>query len=60
MLPRNNIAERNVIWNLLSVKQFIRNSPFPVSLLFFPSELTLKETDEILLLTSKSPQEETF
>lgn len=59
MLPRNSIAETNVIWDLLSVKQFTWNSPFPV-LSFFSSRLPWQETDEILLLRSKSLQKEKF
>lgn len=59
MLPRNSIAETNVIWDLLSVKQFTWNSPFPV-LSLFSSRLSWQETDEILLLRSKSLQKEKF
>lgn len=38
MLPRNSIAKINVIWDLLSVKQFTWNSPFP-GFSFFSSDM---------------------
>lgn len=59
MLTRNNTAEINVIWNLLSVKNLLEIVLFQTFcfVLFFFCRLTWKERDEILPLTSNSPQE---